>query len=225
MSVLLESKVQGKSPIGLITNWADIDDVKPMPKEDTCTFQRFKSLAKDSVIFQFAGNLGKLQGIDNVLSAIKMVESKDAKFVFIGAGAKLEDVNRFAEKNPNTISLGFVSRNEQNDFLNACDVGIVTLADGMYGLGVPSKSYNIMATGRPILFIGEEDSEIALNIKKYNIGWVVPPNNPGLLKDQIEAILLDRGTIAAKGEKARFVAERVFSKTVVLEEYYQYIMR
>ena len=81
----------------------------------------------------------------------------------------------------------------------------------MYGLGVPSKSYNIMATGKPILYIGESDSEIATNIQKYGMGWVVEPNNPEQLK------------INEMGRKALWVACNVFAKNVVLERYYQFI--
>ena len=223
MSSVLESKTRGGTPVELITNWADVDEVTPMAKEDTETYNGIKEFAEGRVLFQFAGNLGKAQGLDNLMKAISNVESDDARFLFVGAGAKLEDINAFAKHNEKTISLGFVSRSKQNDFLNACDIGIVTLADGMYGLGVPSKSYNIMATGRPILYIGEEDSEIAICIKKYDIGWVVRPDDPIALKEQIETILKERDTLEQKGLKARKVAEEVFGKNVVLEQYYQYI--
>ena len=118
--------------------------------------------------------------------------------------------NLFAERHENTVYAGFRSRSNQNDFLNACDIGIVTLADGMYGLGVPSKSYNIMATGKPILYIGESDSEIALCIKRYNIGWVVEPNNPSLLKDKIEDILREPSEIQEMGSKCIGCCKRVF---------------
>ena len=223
MSSVLESKTKGRSHIELITNWADVDEVTPISKEDTETYNGIRAFSEGHVLFQFAGNLGKAQGLDNLMKAISNVESDEARFLFVGAGAKLEDVNAFAEHNEKTISLGFVCRSKQNDFLNACDIGIVTLADGMYGLGVPSKSYNIMATGRPILYIGEEDSEIAICIKKYEIGWIVRPNDPIALKDQIEIILKERDTLEQKGLKARKVAEEVFGKNVVLEQYYQYI--
>lgn len=140
------------------------------------------------------------------MNAIDMVKNKDCKFLFVGAGAKRNDIESFAERHENTVYAGFRSRSNQNDFLNACDIGIVTLADGMYGLGVPSKSYNIMATGKPILYIGESDSEIALCIKRYNIGWVVEPNNPSLLKDKIEDILREPSEIQEMGTNALTVA-------------------
>lgn len=225
MSNVLSAKVNGKTPINLITNWADVDEVKPQVKEETETYKKVKDFAEGHVLFQFAGNLGKAQGLDNVLAAISKVETDEARFLFVGAGAKLEDINEFAKTHENTYSFGFVNRSMQNDFLNACDIGIVTLADGMYGLGVPSKSYNIMATGRPILYVGEEDSEVALFVKKYGIGWVVKPNDPIALKNQIEEIIKERDTLQQKGIKAREVAEKVYGKDVVLEQYYQFIKK
>ena len=82
-----------------------------------------------------------------------------------------------------------------------------------------------MATGRPILYIGEEDSEVAINVKKYDIGWVVRPNDPVALKNQIEVIVKERDQLSNKRKKAREVAEKVFGKNVVLEQYYQYIKK
>lgn len=225
MSKVLAAKVNGKTPISLIPNWADVNDVRPQVKEETETYKKIQDFAEGRVLFQFAGNLGKAQGLDNLMNAIDKVETDNARFLFVGAGAKLDDINKFAEGHDNTYSFGFVSRSQQNDFLNACDVGIVTLADGMYGLGVPSKSYNIMATGHPILYVGEEDSEVAMFVKKYDIGWVVKPNDPIALKNQIEEIIKERDTLQQKGIKAREVAEKVYGKDVVLEQYYQFIKK
>ena len=116
--------------------------------------------------------------------------------------------------------MGFQERSMQKDFLNACDVAIVTLSDGMYGLGVPSKSYNIMAAGKPILYIGDEKSEIALCIKEYNIGWLVKPNDPYSLKNAIENIYYNRDKLMFIQNNARLVADTVFAKERVLERYY-----
>lgn len=225
MTNVLASKVKGNTPISLIPNWADVEEVNPRKKEETETYRKVQDFADGRVLFQFAGNLGKAQGLDNLMDAIDKVETDDARFLFVGAGAKLDDVNKFAEKHENTYAFGFVSRSQQNDFLNACDVGIVTLADGMYGLGVPSKSYNIMATGRPILYVGEDDSEVAMFVKKYDIGWVVKPKDPEALKNQIEAIVKERDKLQQKGINAREVAEKVYGKNVILEKYYQFIKK
>ena len=176
---------------------------------------------RDKFIFQFAGNLGHAQGLDNILNAISLVENPNLHFVFIGGGAKYETIKKFASVRNNVTLSGFQPRSMQNDFLNACDVSIVTLSDGMYGLGVPSKSYNIMAAGKPILMVGEADSEIALCIKEFNLGWIVEPNNPSALKDIFESVYESRDQLSSFRSNARCVADTVFAKEIILDKYYQ----
>ena len=91
----------------------------------------------------------------------------------------------------------------------------------MYGLGVPSKSYNIMAAGKPILMVGEADSEIALCIKEFNLGWIVAPNNPSALKDMFESVYESRDQLSSIRSNARCVADTVFAKEIILDKYYQ----
>lgn len=222
MTEVIKSKTGNSKQISQITNWADIDDVSLINKKETKLYNEYKDVLQDSTVFMFAGNLGKAQGLDNLLEAISQMSVPSAKFLVVGAGAKENDIKTFAQNNDNLIYAGFRNRSEQNDFLNACDIGIVTLADGMFGLGVPSKSYNIMATGKPILYVGEVNSEIAQCIGRYDIGWVVEPNNPKALRDMIEQIVTSPNDIVEKGNRALKVAKEVFAKPVVLEQYNQF---
>lgn len=219
MSEVIKAKTNNRKTVTKITNWADIDDVCLMNKKDTHLYREYNEELKDNVIFMFAGNLGIAQGLDNYLKAISLSTNPNARFLFVGAGAKAEDIRRFSKSNDKVVFAGFRKRSEQNDFLNTCDIGVVTLADGMFGLGVPSKSYNLMATGKPILYIGDSNSEIANCINKYDIGWVVEPNNPLALMHMIDAILEHPEEISQKGIQARKVANEVFAKSVVLEKY------
>lgn len=223
MSEVIKGKTKNCKQISLITNWADVDEVTPMQKKDTNLYKELEKNLGDKLIFQFAGNLGRAQGLDNILNAIGMVDSEDVRFLFVGAGAKGEDVKTFAETHKNTVYAGFRDRSTQNDFINASDIGIVTLADGMFGLGVPSKSYNIMATGKPILYIGHERSEVARYMKEYNVGWAVRPNDPEALAAAIKEIVANKDLIKEKGENALKAAHNVFAKNVVLEQYYQFV--
>lgn len=218
MSQVIQSKIRNNK-IVLIPNWADNKDVWPLDKIETKTYAGLQETGK--FIFQFAGNLGYAQGLDNILHAISLVKNTDIHFLFIGGGAKYHSIKSFSLKRNNVSLLGFQPRSLQNDFLNACDVALVTLSDGMYGLGVPSKSYNIMASGKPILMIGHPDSEIALCIKEFNLGWVVEPGNPEALKDMFELIYEQRGQLSSIRNNARCVADTVFAKETILNKYYQ----
>lgn len=217
MTNILKSKVGENKFVATIPIWSQNEEVIPLDKEDT---KLFKDLELTKFVFQFAGNMGHAQGLDNIMEAISLVDNEEIQFLFIGGGAKANEIQKYAKTHENVISIGFQDRSMQNDFLNACDVAIVTLSDGMYGLGVPSKSYNIMAAGKPMLYIGEETSEIALCIREYNLGWVVEPNNPQALKKQIEEIYIQRNGLDEIRKNARYVAENVFAKKIILEKYY-----
>lgn len=220
MKSVLEHKLQNKSEIVVVSNWADTSDVFPVRKKETKLISGLG--IADKFIFQFAGNLGFAQGLDNLTDAIKEVKNEDIHFLFVGTGAYEEIIKNFIQKNnlKNITMVGFQDRKTQNDFLNACDVGIVTLNDEMYGLGVPSKSYNIMSTGKPLLVIADERSEISLCVSEYNIGWVVPPNTPALLTETFEKIYKEyKENQKFNLNDPREVATKYFSKEIILEKY------
>ncbi|WP_457609831.1 glycosyltransferase family 4 protein [Lutibacter sp.] len=220
MKVVIRKKIANSSNIVLIPNWSDVEEVLPKIKEKTKIIKEFN--IENKFVFQFAGNLGHSQGLDNILDAISLVDDPNLHFLFIGSGAKVNTVKEFAKRAPlkNVTYVGFRDRSEQNDFLNACDVAIVTLSDGMFGLGVPSKSYNIMAAGKPIIIVADEDSEISLVVKENNIGWVVKPANSNELKNTFIKIYKNKSNIPEMGKRARKVAEKVYAKKIILENYY-----
>lgn len=217
--VLLKKKVKF-SNISLISNWSDTNQVQSLHKSETKLVNKLN--LSDKFIFQFAGNLGYAQGIENLIEAIKLVRNDNIHFLFIGSGAMENKIKNFIKTNTlnNVTQIGFQDRSNQNDFLNACDVAIVTLNDGMYGLGVPSKSYNIMASGKPILVIADKNSEISLSVTEHNIGWSVIPNNPILLNDLFleiygEFIENNWNNIS----NPREIALKLFAKEIILNKY------
>lgn len=77
----------------------------------------------------------------------------------------------------------------------------------MYGLGTPSKAYNILASGRPILFLGPKDSEIDLMVKENGIGYCEWPS------------IWDLDKLTAMGARARNIAERKYSEDIILQKF------
>ena len=220
MKRVLVSKGVDSSKVVVIPNWSDTNEVKPMHKSETRLMDKFHF--QDKFIFQFAGNLGHAQGLDNIIEAIKLVTNETLHFLFIGAGAKEAEIKDLQSNSrlDNVTHIGFQDRKNQNDFLNACDVSLVTLNQGMLGLGVPSKSYNIMATGKPILVIADRDSEISQCVNEYKIGWIAQPDNPVMLAHLFEQIfeeyfLGNKKTIG----NPRNIALNHFSKELILNRY------
>jgi glycosyltransferase involved in cell wall biosynthesis len=73
----------------------------------------------------------------------------------------------------------------------------------MQGLVVPSKLYGVMAAGRPVVYIGPAQSEVAHVVQRHKLGWRVDPGNV----EGLAAIVADAtrcgDELAACGERAR----------------------
>lgn len=219
MEEIIRKKTDNKVPIILIENWCDFNQIIPASKHENEILINLD--IADKKIFLFAGNLGRVQGIQNMLKAAELVDNQDFALLFIGDGAMKQDIQQHinSSKKKNVLYAGSFSMSEQNIFLNACDVAIVSLADSMYGLGVPSKSYFNIAAAKPILYIGEERSEIARVISENNIGWVVENGNVEKLAQLFDNISSSSIDYNEFGMRARKVVEENFSQEIILNKY------
>jgi len=218
MEDVVQRKIHGKVSTCLIPNWCDVSLIKSDSKENNTIIQKLG--LENKFVCAFTGNLGRVQGIDNLLNAASLVKNENFVLLFIGDGAMRSSIEEYISKgsNSNVVYAGQYPAKDQNIFLNACDVAIVSLASSMYGLGVPSKSYYNMAAGKPLLYIGDKKAEIAQVVQEYEIGWVVPPENPVQLASIFEAVCEDNNLVC-KALKSRDIAERKYSKQVILNKY------
>lgn len=171
MRQLMSNKTNPKiNKIDIIPNWSD-SDIKPKINFNISGYLGFD--ITDKIVFGFAGNLGRLQGILELIDLFIIANNNNIILVIIGDGALRSVLQEkiITEGLHNIYYLGPKPRNEQNLFLNACHIGVVTLINGMKGLGVPSKTYNLMAAGKPIFYIGDDNSEIDNYVKNYECGW------------------------------------------------------
>lgn len=205
--------------IQIIENWGDTKEIKPLDRNESKTVRK-KNERK--INFLYAGNLGRLQGLMKFLDIVKEVKNDLIHFKFRGDGALKKEIEEFVKKNNLTnISLGLsYRRDEQEDILNDCDIALILLAEGMKGLGVPSKAYNIMAAGKPILFIGDAESEISLLIKEMNIGISFDFSEKQKIIKYLEDLKLqDVVKYDRMGKDSRILAEEKFSEDIILEKF------
>jgi glycosyltransferase involved in cell wall biosynthesis len=194
--------------------------VVPLRKEDTRLI-RDLGLAKKFVV-QYSGNIGRTHGLESLIDAALLLRDQpDIHFLFIGSGAK----KPWLEKTVNELGLVSVTvlplqpRDELCQSLNACDVAVISFVPGMAGVSVPSRMYNILAAGKPIIAVADEESELALVVREEGIGWVVPPNQPAKIREAALQARNDPETLRHMGRKARAVAEQKYSKSAVMEAY------
>lgn len=102
-------------------------------------------------------------------------------------------------------------RNRLCTSLNAADVALITLVDGMLGVSVPSRLYNILAAGKPLIVGADHRSEVARVVGEERVGWVVAPGTPRALAEAIREAMGAPGTLAEIGVRARRAAETTYA--------------
>ena len=221
MERLVRSRVRGdKQHIHVIRNWADLETVKPSQVKPNPLLHELGIEDKD--VIQCAGNMGRVQAIETMFRAAELLRDEERfHFLFIGNGAKKKWMERevLDKALKNVTLLNFRARSEQNVFLNACSISMASLIGGMAGVGVPSRMYNAMAAGRPLIAVADGDSELSMVIEEEGIGWVVPPNDPVKLAAVIREAFSDRSKLADMGRSARRIAEQKYAPAIILAEY------
>ena len=96
---------------------------------------------------------------------------------------------------------------------------MVSLNPKLEGLIVPSKFYGIAAAGRPTIFIGSKNGEIARLLEKVGCGFTVTPGDGEALAGRILALAGDRDLCAALGARARMAFELQWDKDQALAKW------
>lgn len=206
--------------VEVITSWSDIDMTKPMPKENNILLASLG--LSDKFIILIAGNIGRLQDVETIVNAAQNLHDKqNIHFLFVGSGAKAPWLREKIEKEgiKNITVVPQRPRSEQSIFMNACDVALVALRRGMSGLGVPSRFYNHIAAGKPIIAMIERDSEVCMVVVEEKLGWVVDPGDSASLTGCILESCRKRDLLHDMGVRARMLAETKYSYDEVIKRY------
>jgi glycosyltransferase involved in cell wall biosynthesis len=208
------------TPIAVIPNYADIGDVLPSKRANNP--MRLQYGLKDKFVVLVAGNLGRVQGLEIVIRAARELSSDPAvHFLIVGDGARIDWLrSEIARLRLSNITMaGARPRSEQNTFLTAGDVALLTLERGMVGVGVPSRLYNYLAAGMPVISATGRGSETSLVVEEERLGWCVEPLNGGELAHAVTDAMQRRAELPALGMRARQVAESRFCRDAIVARY------
>jgi glycosyltransferase involved in cell wall biosynthesis len=175
---------------------------------------------RDMVVLYF-GNMGPAHNLDWLLTAVESLDSDSVTLVFIGDGVKRADLERQARE-ARLPRVHFLPYQTGEAFLQVAalaDLGVVTLKPGLEGLGVPSKTYSILALGRPVLAIMPRQADVARLVEEYQCGWVA--DSPEEIREVLHLANRDRNKLAEYGRNARRAYEEHFSLARAVDEYWE----
>jgi len=202
--------------IHLIPNWATLDaGVRPTAGDNA-----FRKSCGGGFVIGLSGNLGFTHDPEVVFEAARLLRDEPGiHFLLSGWGigfTRLQQLQTAAGL-ANVTLQARVPAGELDDFLAAADAWVIPYRANVAGVSVPSRLYNLLAVGRPILVVSDANSDAAQLIKSHDIGWVIPPGNAQALAAAIREAASAQD-IAAKRARAAEAA-RQFSMEAAMRGY------
>lgn len=176
-------------PIVSVPLWATVE-MGHVAQHDVDRERERRGWRPDDLVFMYSGNMGLGHTFSEFLQAARRLDAPDVVWAFVGEGVRKAEVLEAASHSGRARIevLPFVDAPRLRASLASADVHLVSLAPGWEGVMVPSKLQNAFAAGRPVLFVGEEMTEVASWVRESGGGWVVPPRDvEGLMAVVAEA--------------------------------------
>jgi len=171
----------------------------------------------DKYVVMYSGNHSPVHPLDTLMQAADQMRGEtDIVFCFIGGGSEFSRVKKWADKNPNTLCLPYQPLDRLSASLSAADAQVVVMGDAMLGLVHPSKIYNILTVGAPVVYIGPEPShvtEILAGIKSRH-PWAGVRH--GAVDELVKQIHQLRRNCAGKDRQPPAEVEAHFSQAALL---------
>jgi glycosyltransferase involved in cell wall biosynthesis len=171
--------------------------------------------------FTFAGNVGKVQNLENIINAFCLLPDeyqKESQLNIIGDGSNLIFLKKLSKHNKNIIFHGKQMREDMAKFYKASDFLIVSLIDEpIFSVTVPAKTQTYIAAKKPILAIINGD--VADIVNDNNLGICADPSNVGLIKEAFEKCI-----DIPENEKSKFIInntkllETTFNKDSIINK-------
>lgn len=129
-------------------------------------------------VVMYSGNLGITHRMDVLLDVAQLVHDEDIVFLIIGEGGKKMMIEERIEKEKikNVRLLPYQPIDMLPHSLSAADIAVVTLDTSSSQMSVPSKTFNLMAVGAPLMCIASPDSELGNLVRKFDVGVIYSPD-------------------------------------------------
>ncbi len=211
------AKIDDPAKIHVIPNFVDTDAIRPGERENS---YRTEFGLTGKTVVMYAGNIGLSQSFDLILAAATALSFEDdLVFVINGGGSALDELKEKAAGLTNVIFTPMQPVERLSEVLAAGDIHLVPLKRGLARSSVPSKTYSILAAGRPVVASVDAGSEVARIIESAEAGLAVPPEDAEAFTKAIRTLLDDPARAASMGAGGRGFVESWASPAAVAGRY------
>ena len=196
--------------VHVIPNFVDTDAIVPA---DRSTPYRVELGLGDGPVVLYAGNVGFSQSLDLMLAAARQLP--EVTFLINGNGAARTPLETAAIDIANLRFADYIEPSRLSELLATGDIHVVPLRRGLGRVSVPSKTYSIMAAGRPVVAAIDPDTAVPRILAESGGGIAVPPDDAPAFVEAIRLLVEDPDRGTRLGALGRAWVEREASPTAV----------
>lgn len=171
--------------------------------------------------FTFAGNIGKVQNLENIIKGFGLVEKKDnVKLNIIGDGSNLKSLEKLVlqEKINNVVFWGRQPLAQMPSWFLGSDVLIISLIDKpTFALTVPAKFQAYLAAEKPIFSCINGETNNIVNDNK--LGLTSNPENVEEIKNVFDCFInMPKDEIDSFQKNAKFVLDNYYEFNMIVSQ-------
>ena len=198
----------------VIPNFVDTVAITP---QDRMTNYRSELGIGDQLVVMYAGNVGFSQSLNLVVEAA--AKFPEVAFVVNGDGAARKKLQEDCAELANVYFGDYQPIERLSEVLATGDIHLVPLRPGLATVSVPSKSYSILAAGRPMLAAIDLNTEIPNMLQQSGAGIAVEPDNAPAFIEALGRLVNNRDQLSEMGANGRKWVETHASPASVAARY------
>lgn len=183
----------------LIANKVEVNPNSILPKTFDFSLIQKKAIREkygvpvDKKVFVYGGNLGKPQGLDFLLETILKTVKENAFFLIVGDGTEYLRIQEwFAQKRPiNAKLLQRLPKEDYDQLLSACDVGMIFLNKNFLIPNFPSRLLSYLEMKIPVLAATDPNTDIGDIVEKAKCGHKVIAGDQSSMQQKINQLLFE----------------------------------
>jgi len=179
--------------------------------------QKYDRIPEERFTVLYSGNMGLAQGLESVIKAADILQKYPIDFKFVGSGVKRKALKTKADKLglKNVVFLPVQKKEELIKLIKKTSVCLVPLKnDPLFRNAIPSKMFEYMACGRPVIASISGEVEKILNSAKS--GSIAMPEDANSIADSILYYYNNRGKIIEQGQNGVMYVKQNVRKEVLI---------
>lgn len=167
----------------------------------------------------YIGNIGLAQGLGSVLDIAEKTKNKNVKFLLFGNGAEKEILEKQASERglENVKFCGVLPHDKVYTVLTHAQLSFIPLKSAKMKDSVPTKIYEAIGVGCPVLLVAEGDSCEIVN--ETGMGRCVSPERTEDLIKTFDGILENYGEIIKNQFSAKELMKNRYSRQQIALEF------